>query len=125
VYHRVEIADARFSVVETRGTQRTFYYRENPFPPRIETILPSARVLVSDPRAGETVDAVYVAAFDWNENAPKGKPLGDKAVMKLQSSGGTWFVATYQRRGDASALAVVEEYAGNERTKLVEFQDEV
>lgn len=42
VCHRIQLEDARFSSVETCGTQRTFYYRENPFPPRVETILPSS-----------------------------------------------------------------------------------
>jgi hypothetical protein len=125
VCHRIELPDSRFSIVETCGTQRIFYYREDPTPPRVETILPSARILVSDPRVGEVVEAVFSAEFDWTANKPKGKPLGDKAVMKLQSAGGTWFRATYQRRGDNTTLAVVEEYKGHDRKSLVEFEHEV
>jgi hypothetical protein len=125
ICHRIELEDGRFSIVETCGTQRTLYYREGSGPPRRETILPSARILVSDPHNGELIEAIFSRDFDWSASKPKGKPLGDRAVMKLQSTGETWFLATYQRRGEQSALAVVEEYCGHERKKLVEFGHEV
>jgi hypothetical protein len=81
--------------------------------------------LVSDPRQGQGIQAVFCKDFDWSANMPKGKPLGDKAVMKLQSTGQVWFVASYQCHGEAAALAVVEEYSGHDRKKLVEFGTEV
>lgn len=121
ICHRVELEDARYSLVETCGTMRTLYYRDKPLQMRQETILPSGRVLVRDPFKGELVDAVFSIDFDWSTSKPKGKALGDRAVMKLQSTGGTWFRATYQCRQDVSALVVVEQYSGHERKKLVEF----
>ena len=125
IYHRIELDEGPFCIIETFRTERIFYYRDNPHPPRTETILPSGRILVSDPRAGFAVEASFTAAFDWEKMRPKGKALGDRAVMKLQSSGEPWVLTTFQRRGDQLFLVVLEEYRGHIREKFHEFGLEV
>jgi len=122
ICHRVELQDDRFSIVETCGTQRTFYYRHGTHPPRIETILPSGRVLVRDPRNGFSVEGVFTTSFDWEALRPKGRSLGDRAVMKLQSEDQSWFLSTYQRNGETSTLVVVERYLGKKREEVREVE---
>jgi hypothetical protein len=124
ICHRLELEDGRFAVVETCGTQRTYYYRENPHPPRVETILPSGRMLVRDPRNGFSVEGVFTTEFDWESLKPKGKPLGDRAVMKLQSEGQSWFLSTYQGIGEQLTLRVVERYRGKQREEMREVNVE-
>jgi hypothetical protein len=122
ICHRLELEDDRFSVVETCGTQRTYYYRDNPHPPKIETILPSGRVIVRDPRNGFSVEGVFTTDFDWETLKPKGKPLGDRAVMKLQSEEQSWFLSTFQLNGEKSTLVVVERYRGKKRQEVREVE---
>ena len=38
----------------------------------------------------------FHAAFDWRTLEPKGRPLGDRALLRLQGSGGTWFELLYR-----------------------------
>ena len=120
IIHRIALEDGRFSLIETCGNQRTYYYRDVPHPPKIETILPSGRILVRDPRNGYSVEGVFTREFDWEKLKPKGKPLGDRAVMKLQSEEQTWFVSTYQKIGEQSTLMVVESYRGKELERVHE-----
>lgn len=123
ILHRVALEDGRFSLIETCGNQRTYYYRDEPHPPKMETILPSGRLLVRDPRNGYSVEGVFTREFDWEKLQPKGKPLGDRAVMKLQSDEQTWFVSTYQKIGEQPTLMVVESYRGKQLEQVYEVPD--
>ena len=129
VTSRIELEQGPWDSIDTTGPRRTFYYRDDGRQHRYEEILPSGRMLVSDERNGLRLRAVWTEAFDWESLRPKGRPLGDRAVMKRQDEGGSYFVATYQQSGcgtgaESERLVCVVEYCGRERVSLQELPEE-
>ncbi len=94
ITHRVTLDEGPFQMIETSGSRRTFFYRGKNAAVRQELFLPSGRLLVSDPLRGLSVRAVFTRDFDWSAMIPRGRPLGDRAVIKLQDGGETYFVST-------------------------------
>lgn len=121
VCQRIYLDEGPFELVEATDLHRVYYYREGG-ESRHERFLPSGRLLVSDPSHGLKMRSVFTAEFDWEKQTPKGKPLGDKPVMRLQSEGGLWYLSTYQETANLpESLWLVEEHRGRELLRLVEF----
>jgi hypothetical protein len=121
VCQRVYLDEGPFELVEATDLRRVSYYRDN-HEMRHERFLPSGRRLISDPRNGFITRSVFTAGFDWENQAPIGKPLGDKPVMRLQAEGGVWYVSTYQQTpAELESLWLVEEHRGRELLRAVEF----
>lgn len=93
ICHRLFQSEGPFELIEVTDLQRVFHYRKGG-EPRHERFLTSGRVLVHDPRHGIRTRRVFTADFDWVKQAPKGKSLADKAVMRLQSGDESWYVST-------------------------------
>jgi hypothetical protein len=120
VCQRVYLDEGPFELIETTDLRRVFYYRDGG-ESRHERFLPSGRRLIHDPRHGFIMRSVFTAEFDWEKCVPKGKALGDKPVMRLQSEEGIWYLSTYQTTpSQAESLWLVEERRGREVLRLVE-----
>jgi hypothetical protein len=110
-----------FELVEATDLRRVWYYRDRG-ESRHERFLPSGRRLIHDPRNGFKTRGVFTGEFDWEKQAPKGKALSDKPVMRLQSEGALWYLSTYQETAsEPESLWVVEEHRGHDLLRLVEF----
>lgn len=121
VCHRVYLDEGPFELVEATDLRRVFYYRDQG-ESRHERFLPSGRLLIHDLRHGLKTRSVFTTDFDWEKQVPKGKALGDKPVMRLQTEGGSWYVSTYQETAtEPESLWLVEEHRGRELLRLVEF----
>ena len=120
INHRAYLEEGPFELIEMSELRRICYYRGSR-ETRHERFLPSGRFLVDDPRKGLMMRSVFTSEFDWDKHVPVGKPLGDKAVMRLQTAGSIWYISTYQDTSAGSSdLRVVEEFQGNTRRRLVE-----
>lgn len=121
VCQRLYLDEGPFELVEATDLRRVYYYRDGG-ESRHERFLPSGRRLTHDPRSGFKTRRVFTAEFDWEKHTPKGKPLGDKQTMRLQSDGAVWYVSTYQETAtQPESLWLVEEHRGRELLRLVEF----
>jgi len=120
INHHVYLTEGPFELIETCELRRIFHYRDGG-EPRPEKFLPSGRFLVHDPGRGLMMRSVFTTEFDWERHVPIGKPLGDRAVMRLQTAGSLWYLSTYQEAASGSSvLWVVEEFEGNTRKRIVE-----
>ncbi len=120
VCHRIYLSEGPFELIEATDLRRMFSYRDGG-EPRHERFLASGRLLVHDPRYGFRTRSVFTADFDWVKQVPKGKALGDKPVMRLQSEGGSWYVSTYQEGpSEPELLRLVEEHRGLTLVRAVE-----
>jgi hypothetical protein len=121
VCQRVYFEDGPYELVVATDLCRVLYYR-NSGEARHERFLPSGRRLIHDPRHGLKMRSVFTAEFDWEKQAPKGKPLGNKLVMRFQTESSVWYVSTYQETSSQpESLWLVEEHRGRELLRLVEF----
>ncbi len=128
VTSNVHLEEGPYRLIETSGHRRTLYYRDRPEHPRYEEILPSGRLLVEDFRNGLIVDRVFTANFDRQKRKPKGRKLGDRAVLRRQTAGETWFLSHYQERWDGEELiekklVLVVEHRGREVVASSELDD--
>jgi 4-hydroxyphenylpyruvate dioxygenase-like putative hemolysin len=120
----VVLAEESYERVEVDGEQRCLRRRDGTA--RVERMLPSGRLLIQDPRAGLSIKDVWSAEFNWEKRTPKGGPLNDRAIMKLQDQNLPWYVSLFQVRKGTSGeeqkeLLAVEEYVGREYQRTVEF----
>jgi hypothetical protein len=121
ICQRIYLDAGPFELVEATDLRRVFYYRDGG-EARHERFLPSGRRLIHDPDHGFKTRSVFTAEFDWQKQTPKGKVLGDKAVMRRQTEGDFWYVSTYQETASQpESLWLVEEHRGRELLRLVEF----
>ena len=121
----------KWKAIETFGDKKTFWYRDKSreTPPayatRFEWTLPSGRLLVADLRNHLSLKHIFTAAFDWLDRKPKGRSLGDQAILQRQSAGVRWFISTYQgtcgKNELSSKLRCVEEFLGRDRMRIVEI----
>ncbi len=126
---RIRIEGDTWESIETTGPRRTYYYRGDTRDYRYEEILPSGRLLVQDERRGETVKEIWTNAFDWANSKPRGKPLGNRAVQKLQAEGASYFVSSFQQKWlngslESETLVCFAEYAGDQFVKRHELPSE-
>ena len=120
VCQRVYLEEGPFELIEATDLRRVLYYRGGG-ESRHERFLPSGRRLTHDPRNGFKTRSVFTAEFDWEKNAPIGKALGDKPVMRLQTEGSLWYVSTYQTTPtEPESLWLVEEHCGRELLRSLE-----
>jgi hypothetical protein len=120
VCQRIYLDEGTFELVEATDLRRVSYYRDSR-ETRHERFLPSGRLLLNDPRNGFNTRSIFTADFDWEKQEPKGKALGDKQVMRLQTEGGIWYVSTYQQTPtEPESLWLIEEHRGHELLRSVE-----
>ena len=120
---RVYFPDGPWQCVDTTGPRRTFYYRGHDDHPRYEEALPNGEWLVDDFRAGLVIQTYFTDTFAWDEPVRPSRTLGDRAVLKRQAAGLSWFLSSYQETwaSDAlvsSTLRLAEEYRGEELVQL-------
>ena len=103
-----------------------YHPRDRRRQPRLELTLPSGALLVNDLHAGLVLRTTYFASFDWQRIRPVGRALGDRAVIKRQQAGATWFrVFTQEVYDEADTLVeatvrLVEKYVGTETVRTSE-----
>lgn len=85
--------------------------------------LQNKNILISDELENLAVETVFTVDFNFEKLSPKGRKLGDQAVMKRQAENKRYFVSTYQKVGDEPRLAMVKEYLGKNvvNTVLYDF----
>lgn len=121
VQSRIQLKGTAWGAFTTTGPRRTYYYLDDTHDYRYEEILPSGGLIVQDSRQGMSIRRVYTVEFDWEKRLPKGKPLGDRAVLRLQAEGRPWYVSMYQDNSSGSSdLCLVEEHLGHEFRRAVE-----
>jgi hypothetical protein len=121
VCQRVYLDEGPIELVEATDIRRVLYYRGGR-ESRHERFLLSGRRLINDPRHGFKTRSLFTADFDWEKQVPKGKALGDKPVMRLQTERGLWYLSTYQETPtEPELLWLVEEHRGRELVRVVEF----
>ncbi len=110
-----------------QSEDRTSYFpRNGRKPPRVERRLPSGGTLVDDFAAGLVLREDYIRRVDSRTLMPKGKALGDRAVLALQRAGASWFRVVRQEVYGADgqlksrSIRLVEEFRGAERIGLTE-----
>jgi len=124
VKHRVYLDEGPYELIETWNETRTFYYRDGKGR-RFEFFLPSGRRLIEDSTQGTSLKTLYTADFDFDKQMPKGKPLGDRPIMRLQTEGKQWFLSVYLQTSDGSStLRLVTEYEGHTPKQVYEFNSE-
>jgi hypothetical protein len=122
IHARIRLEGGPWKTVETRGSHRTLYYACDTNDIRNEEILPRGRLLVSDPRQGLRTRHMFTENFDWDKLAPKGRSLGDRAIIKLQDAGSPWYVTSYQESDfDGPILCTVREHLGRVYVRTVDF----
>lgn len=120
VCQRLYLDDGPYGLIEATDLHRVLYYRDSSETCH-ERFLASGRRLISDPRNGFYTRSVFTADFDWEKQTPKGKTLGDKPVMRLQTEGGTWYVSTFQQTPtEPESLWLIEEHRGRDLLQSVE-----
>ncbi|MGH1441791.1 MAG: hypothetical protein ACRBBR_16880 [Cellvibrionaceae bacterium] len=102
-----------FSKIIRGSNYVSYFYRDKKHQSRLERKLPNGKLLISDEPNLLYVKAVFTADFNFEKLTPKGRKMGDRAVMKRQINNEQYFVATYQQYGDNEPrLAMVQEYLG-------------
>ena len=111
-----------------RSTGRVVYHpRDRRRQARLELTLPSGALLIHDLHAGLVLRTTYFASFDWQRSQPIGRALGDRATVKRQQAGATWFrVSTQEVYDEADTLVeatvrLVEQYVGTEAVRTAEL----
>jgi hypothetical protein len=112
--------------VEILGEQRIFTRSDGTT--RVERMLPSGNILVSDSRLGLSIKSVWSAEFNWDKPGPKGRPLTDRGTFKLQDANLPWYicfyqVATHTDSETSEKLVAVEEYCGTQYLRTREFHE--
>ena len=103
-----------------------YHPRDRRRQPRLELTLPSGTLLVNDLHAGLVLRTTYFASFDWQRIRPDGRALGDRAVIKRQQAGATWFRLSIQEVYDEvdtlveATVRLVEQYVGTEIVRASE-----
>ena len=124
IKHRVYLDEGPYEFIETWRDTRSFVCH-NHVDGRHECFLPSGRLLITDSRHGTKLERVFTADFDFDKQMPKGKPLGDRPIMRLQTEGRQWFLSVYLQTSDGSStLRVVTEYEGHTPKQVYEFNSE-
>jgi hypothetical protein len=118
---RVCLEGTTWAAFSTTGPRRNFYYPGDNHDHRYEEILPRGGLLVDDPREGLAIRSVFTEGFDWKLWVPKGKELGDRAVLVRQNEGEPWYVTYYQDSSNGSSiLRLVVEHLGHELQRAIE-----
>lgn len=112
-----------FSIIVKSSTQIKKQYRNSNQKSRVEMTLQNGNILISDELENLAVETVFTVDFNFKKLSPKGRKLGDQAVMKRQAENKRYFVSTYQKVDDEPRLAMVKEYLGKNvvNTSLYDF----
>ena len=107
-----------FCKITTSEKSKYSFYRKSPRNYRLEQFLDNGRTLVSDKLKGLEINSLFTEEFDFEKMKPKGRKLGDKAVMKLQTENREYYVSTYQVCSEnGSQLVLVKRYLGHDVTE--------
>lgn len=106
-------SDGDFSQIVKGENYIRSYYRDKEREPRIEATLPNGKVTISDESKGIYLKSEFTPGFDFEKLKPKGRALGDRAVIKKHKEQGQFYVSTYQQFGESDPeLVMVKEYLG-------------
>jgi hypothetical protein len=85
-----------WQLIERNEHGVTYHPRQPGRLPRFEFRLPSGGFLVHDLPSGFVLRKEYYRDADLDALQPKGRPLRDRAVLKLQDEEALWYVFHYQ-----------------------------
>ena len=115
-----------WALIERSAGRVVYHPRDRRRQARLALTLPSGALLIHDLHAGLVLRTSYFASFDWQRTRPIGRALGDRAIIKRQQAGATWFRVSIQEVYDeADALVeatvrLVEQYVGTETVRTAE-----
>lgn len=116
--------DGEFASIHVSENYKYSFYRDNPRVHRLEQDLDNGLTLIDDELNGFETESIFTVNFNFETMQPKGRKLGDRAVMKLQTENQEYYVSTYQVSPDRERqLARIRKYLGRDvvETKLYEF----
>lgn len=114
-----------FSRITINDTYRRYVYRNSPRDYRMEQILENGVILVSDQPKGLCIESIFTDSFNFEKLSPKGRKLGDRAIMKRQTENQEYYVSTFQVSIKfGTQLAFVRKYLGREVAEVWHYDFE-